>query len=432
MTKLTPEEAAHAASITDENPTLAPIPPKAIPKILVASVIRKPPEVIRAFLQTLAWQEFRRPTQCDYYFVNDCGSESYAQDVARLLSEFSSRSGSVLVYDAASSEGWQEYANTDRTRQWTPKAWHRVGALKDQIFQHALDQQYDGVWLVDADVMCSPHTLQSLMDAEAPIVSGVYWTFWTRHRETDAHFQHCGPQVWLRHPYSLDGRGWTEPRFREALVNRRRVRVWGLGACTLVSRAALEKGVRFAKVGDLPPGPMADGEDRHFCWRADALHLEMVADAWPNIYHAYHEAEYDQIPAMLDRLGRHTGWDRPATRDSYISARFRNLDLPGTPPAYVRGVLGRLDLLPEVSQLLLTMKPGDRVLRKIHFPAHYPEIAPPFPQLGGTSCIMEFTLLDVQDDNLPPTIDQEILRGTLGNIDPTTLTERQLDEVLSG
>lgn len=428
MTKLTPEEAAHAASIADPEPTLAPIPPKAIPRILVASIIRKPPEVVRAFLQTLAWQEFRKPVELEFYFVDDCSEEAHAKDVSGLLAEFAAGPRPTLVHGAAPTDGYAEYAQTQgRTRQWTPKAWHRVGALKDQIIQHALAERYDGLWLVDADVLCSPHTLQSLLDADASIASAVYWTFWTKRRETDPTHQHAGPQVWLRHSYSLDGRGWTEGDFRQALIDRGRVRVWGLGACTLVSRASLEKGVRFAPFGQLPPGPMADGEDRHFCARADALHLEMVADAWPNVYHAYHPDEYDQIPTRLEQLRTHTGWDRRPTRDLAISARIRNMDMPTAPPTYLRGILGRLRLAPEIRQALLGLLPGDRRILKVHFPAHYPHEA-----LRGKNCILEVTLFDVQDEGYPPVIDQELLQGTLDYIDVTQLTPDQLEEMLEG
>ena len=420
-TRLTPQEAAHAASIGDENPTLAPIPSKAISKILVASVVRKPPEVVRAFLQTLAWQEFRKDTHLDFLFLDDTSQESYAAEVAALLAAAPGE-----VRPVAPSVGYAEYReHTGISRGWSPKAWHRVGALKDQIIQHALAGNYDGLWLVDADVLCSPHTLQSLMDASASIVSGVYWTFWTRRRETDSLHQHAGPQVWLRHPYSLDGRGWTEGAFRQALIDRGRVRVWGLGACTLVSRAALAKGVRFAPFGALPPGPMADGEDRHFCARANHLHLEMIADAWPNIYHAYHPHEYPDIPDYLEHLGAHTGWDQRPTRYTWVSARLRNLDMPNTPPTYVRGELGRLDIVPELRQALLRLLPGDKRLLKVHFPVHYPHDA-----LRNKNCLMEVSLLDVQSHSYPPVIDQELLMGQMDYMDATQFTGAQLEEMI--
>jgi hypothetical protein len=47
---LTPQEEAHARSIGDTQVALAPIPPAKVPRILVGSVVRKRPEIVRAYL----------------------------------------------------------------------------------------------------------------------------------------------------------------------------------------------------------------------------------------------------------------------------------------------------------------------------------------------------------------------------------------------
>jgi hypothetical protein len=81
------------------------------------------------------------------------------------------------------------------------------------------------------------------------------------------------------------------------------VHVYGQGACTLIRREALMRGVSFAPVpGNTGPGLM-QGEDRHFCIRAEAMHIKMVADAWPDIFHIYHRPEDEAlIPEMQKRL----------------------------------------------------------------------------------------------------------------------------------
>lgn len=417
---LTPFEEAHARSILDAEPEVVPIPPARVPRILVATVVRKPPAVVAAWLRTIRWQQLRDPISLDLWVTLDTQGEPYHGEVVKLV-----QSGVDHVEVASPSDGYADYGDTGTTRQWSPKAWHRVGALKNAILAHAVREGYDAVWLVDADVLCDPWTLQSLLDAQAPVTSAVYWTFWTKRRPEDAIHQQCGPQVWLRHPYVLDGRGWTAPDFRRALVDRQRVRVWGLGACTLIQRDPLLKGLDFRPVGTLPAGPMADGEDRHFCWRADALHVLLYADAWPDVWHCYHPEQRDEIPQMLERLARDHS-ERPRLGD-LISARVTNLEAPVAGTQWLRGRLGAMKLHPEVEQILASLRVGETAVRKIHFPVHWPEA-----QLRNKSCVLRFELLDAKPFAVAPTIDQETLVGSTGGvIDPTTLTADQLGEVLA-
>lgn len=431
--KLTPAEYAHAASINDLEPTLEPLPAEKTVRILVGSVIRKPPQVVQAFLQCIRWQQLRTTADIDISLVLNFASEdSFATETRELLK----REG-IDVTKAECPTG--DYGEGERTRTWTPAAWHRVGALKNGIIQQAIDGNYDFLWLVDADVLCDPYTLQSLLDSadveqfllngvhyRGPIVSGVYWTFWSKRHTEDAEVQHAGPQVWLRHPYHLDGRGYTVQSFRAALVGRQRPRVWGLGACTLIPRHALVKGCHFGRVGDLPPGGMSDGEDRHFCWRADALHLELVADAWPDIYHAYWHDEYEAIPQALERLERVQSG--PPRLGDLVSLRLENLELgTSTGVQFQRGRLGQIALPPEIEERVYTMSPGESALVKVFFPVHYPR-----KEVANKNFVFRVTLYDTKAFGLAPTIDQELLLGERSKavIDPVGLTEQQVEELV--
>ena len=428
-------EKAHAESILDPDPTLEPTPPAKVVRILVGSVIRKTPEVVAGFLKTLDWQKTRTKCEVDYFFLTNFASEdSHTNDVHALLRAFHPDRHKIQAAEAPTGD----YGEGERSRNWTPAAWHRVGALKNLILQQALTEAYDFVWLVDADVLCDPYTLQSLLDSanvesllldgsryRGPIVTGVYWTFWSKRNPDDAVTQHAGPQVWLRHPYTLSGRGWNESTFRAALVERQRLRVWGLGACTLIPIAALRKGANFSRAADLPSGPMSDGEDRHFCWRADALHIELVADAWSDIYHAYWPDEYDTIPEFLEGLER--GQTRPSLGD-LVSLRVQNTAAPSSLEAeFIRGRLGSLNLLPELEEAVYGLEIGASKLLKVHFPSHYVR-----PELRNRDCVMRLTLQDAKPWKLAPTIDQEQFVGGQSKslMDPTTLSSDQVDDVL--
>lgn len=434
---LTPEEAAHARSIV-EPAALRPIPPERVTRILVASPIRKPPNVLQHFLDCLAWQRVRQPVEIHYLFAPNYGDEPWAGDAIALLTASHLH---PLVWPNETPEA-RDYGDGAESRQWSKPAFTRLADLKNRMLQYAVEHDFDFVWLVDADVMGDPYTLQSLLDTAdheswvnnertaPPIVAGVYWTRWQRPVPGTTQQVHAGPQVWLVHPYQLHGRGWTEAEFRAALIDRKRVRVYGLGACTLVPRHAIEKGVTFRPFDGLPPGPMAEGEDRHFCAWATHLHVPLIADAWPDIYHAYHPAEYADLPAKVSALHRAPTL-APVVGD-LVSAKLELLEpvpdrggrLMRLQARWLRGKYGTLPTLPQVEETLADLQPGESRLIRLHFPSHWPE-----PQLRLRTIVARVTLFDVKPFRAPPVVDEELFVGSRSYrvIDTTAHTLEQLD-----
>jgi hypothetical protein len=348
-------EKAHAASIM-ETPTLASIPTTQRPKILAASIVRKPQEVVDALLTTLRWQ--RVDADVDEFFMLNYASNEL-----------------VPVVDAPHETveaPLGDYGEGTITRTWTEGAFGRVAALKDTILRKALEEGYDYCWLVDADVYTDPHTLQALVDADAPVVSAVYWTNWQLPRDDTTTYVHAGPQVWQQGSYDLSSPYKSAEVFRQELIDRARLKVGGLGACTLIRRDALTKGVSFAHFKALPMGPggMAEGEDRHFCARAKAMHLPLVADAWSDVWHAYHPSEYNQIATRLADLSvEHP--DTPALGD-LVSAIIEHLEpvvdsrgrMHTIAKQHVRGRLGALDLHPQLEQAVASLTRRDRIVSR--------------------------------------------------------------------
>lgn len=431
--KLTPAEFSHAQSIGDENVTLAPIPSQKIPKLLIASVIRKPAPIVAAFLGQLKAQELRRPAEIHYHFVTDFGQyDQFAPEAFDVLNKFTAETPNVIIRKAGNAGG--DFSDTGVTHQWAPTAWQRVGNLKNGIIQACLTGNFDALWLVDADVLCDIYTLQSLVDCEVPVVAGVYWTHWQYPVEGSTEVIHAGPQVWLRHPYVLSGHGYTEPQFRRALIDRGLLRVWGLGACTLFHRSALEKGVHFAPVPEgLPPGPMSDGEDRHLCERARRLHLPLYADAWSDIWHCYHPTDIPELDRWRERLS--TPRPSKVSPGDLVSARLDMLEpipQPQNPnilqhlgPQFWRGRIGTGQLLPELEEALSTMKRGERQIVTLHYPAHYD-----YPTLRSQQRLIACTLLDAKPYRVPPTVERELFVGqhTGAWVDSTGLTEAQITD----
>lgn len=416
---------------------MAPIPPARVTRILVAVPVRKPRAIVTQLLKTLAWQRLHVKATIDYLFAPNF--PSIGTEEVGTLNELGAFPNTVVWPNLADGDG---YADGQETRHWSVTGFSRLAAIKNRMLQYAMDGKYDFVWLLDADVMCDPGTLQSMLDTvdhEAwvqnnsiglPITAGVYWTRWQRPVPGGRQPVHAGPQVWLVHPYGLHGRGWTEQEFRAALVERRRVRVWGLGACTLVPVHAIRKGVSFAQHAGLPAGPMSEGEDRHFCAHATDKHVPLFADAWPDIYHAYHPSEYSQLADKVAAL-EYVPVDRP-TVGTLVSAKLELLEPVREPnsdrwfrpsPRYLRGVLGTLPTLPQVEEALSMLACGTSTLEKLQFPAHWPH-----GSLRLQSRIARITLLDAKPFRVPPVIDEELFvgGGSLRTIDTTTLTADQL------
>ncbi|WP_338140244.1 hypothetical protein [Paenibacillus thiaminolyticus] len=46
------------------------------------------------------------------------------------------------------------------------------------MIQHAIDEQYDYLFLVDSDLLLHPRTVEQLVATGKDIVSEIFWTSW--------------------------------------------------------------------------------------------------------------------------------------------------------------------------------------------------------------------------------------------------------------
>lgn len=392
--------------------------------MVIGSSVRKPAVIVAAWLQSLAWQIAPRNVQRFYLFVDD-GCEP---DARALLDKFVLDYGGQ-VWDAPTPPV-QDFSDVGSTHAWSETAMARVGAHKDRILDFARVNRADAVWLVDADLICDPMTLTSVWSVPEAIVCAVYWTSWMdvppEHPPV-----HSGPQVWLTQPYGLAGNGMEEWEFRRRLIDRQVTQVFGQGACSLLRRSALERGVCFAKwPANNHPG-IGQGEDRHLCLRAEALHIRMVADPYPDIFHIYHRPSDEKlIPEMLDRLGKvATGTPRLGDLISLDLHALEpvpfNTGWAYAPAQQVRGRLGKVALHPELESAVLTMERGEVRVIPVHFGLDYP-----FPPYRGQRRLIRLTLIDHKPFGFPPVIEQEVIQNEIGSwMDTTTLTDELVEQV---
>lgn len=267
-------------------------------RILVGSPIQQKPDILRLFLSSLYLLD-TKGLEVDYYFYDDHNApESFA-----LLQDFKPL-GKVKI-DRFEDVGFLYHCD-EKTHYWKRENIEHVAWMKDEIIEYAVKEGYEGLFLVDSDLVLYPQTLKHLVETigNANIVSEVFWTRW---QKGDRFL----PNVWLQDQYSfyqshsnqLEGEELEAAKTQsELFLKELRIPgvypVGGLGACTLIKRDALKAGVQFRKLYNLS----WLGEDRHFCLRAAALGFALWADTYYPPYHIYRDSEIPGAKKFLDLI----------------------------------------------------------------------------------------------------------------------------------
>ncbi|UHA72581.1 glycosyltransferase family 2 protein [Paenibacillus sp. 481] len=266
----------------------------ALPRVLIGSPIKQQPDILQAFLQSL---ELIKQTsfEADFIFVDDNDHVTSAHD----LVAFQNRNPKWNINVWPSEQPNLTYHRTETTHYWSEALiWH-VAAMKDRILDHAQEMRYDYVFLIDSDVIIHPDTIERLMGTQKDIVANIYWTAWEPNIIEM-------PQVWLQDVYSLIPKARLEQltdeesnarllTFLKQLRQPGIFEVGGLGACTLISRKAIEAGVRFKEIRNISFW----GEDRHFCVRAAALGFSLYVDTRRPAYHIYRQTDLDGVARYI-------------------------------------------------------------------------------------------------------------------------------------
>lgn len=348
-------------------------------RILAGCAVNQDADVFKAHVQTLQWQT--GGYQTDLAFVIDTSMdgkrgfevESYAREVGR-----------TLVSDPKPDDA--KYAVHSVTHDWSKSTFHWLGAQKQKLIELAKEGKYDALWLVDSDLLCSPDTLDSLWKAEKPVTSAVFWTKWTPGSPPL-------PQVWLSHPYELQGRGIEAHEFLGLLAQRQLVRVTGLGACTLIRADVLDR-VGFQQVEGLPQGGMWQGEDRHFCITAARNQVELWADAWADVWHCYRPEDRALLGEWAERLGREFPFTKlyegPSHTGDLVSFIIEPLEEPHLAgyKAHVRGRIGAIKMLPQIEREVQEMRAGEQRIVRVRFPLWWQ-----IPEYRGQEKLVRISLL---------------------------------------
>jgi len=376
-------------------------------KILIGCSIKVAQTVALAYWRSL--QILKIPTSYEvcWCFVDDSDGE-LEWDAAWPDNDYD-----VTIIESDPRPAGADYGITEQTHIWSVDTFDHLAKQKQKLLNYAVEQNCSHIMLVDSDLLLEPTTLLSMLSVNMPIVNAVFWTEWQNGSSPM-------PQVWLRHPYGLEGLGIKQHEFLHQLSSRQLLRVLGGGACTLFETKVFEKLHYYPRLDNLLSDGMWQGEDRTMAVLAQNFHVSQWADAWPNIYHAYHPDLRTKEALDEAWLILHAPRQLAANYGDLVSFVLSPLEEPALvgillPQARCfRGRLGALDVLPEIEVALTEMAPAESKIITINFPYWFPQTNLGTGEVldyAGKEKLYEITMIDIKPYGYAPVLAQHLFRG---------------------
>lgn len=255
-------------------------------RTIAFSPVRVEPEILEMFLQCLNGVAEHSPGVEFWFYDDNVDDES-----RRLLSGFVSTLGERARVVEPIELRPTDYSRAGISHNWSHQAVTRISTIKNAAIAEFLETDASHLFLLDADVLVRPETVDHLQAQDADVVSAVYWT---RFGVREPYL----PNVWDFDSYGFDG-----PQSVIRLRDPGHYIVGGLGACTLLHRKVLEAGVDFSAV----PIVRMWGEDRSFCVRATVHGFELIADTCLPPFHVYRADLLEEAQAFVAK-GMPTDW----------------------------------------------------------------------------------------------------------------------------
>lgn len=240
-------------------------------KTVIFSPVRQYASILDLFLDRISHLEIHNDYEIWFYDDND------DPESKKRLITFANVHSNVAILPSIHFPH-NSYLKDDDKHHWDDSLLEKITTIKNTTIDLFLKSQSDELFLVDSDLILHPKTLLQLQSANVPIISEVFWTKFSK--DKDYH-----PNVWDCHFYKF----WSADSMIR-LKNPGIYEVGGLGACTLIQREPLEKGVNFRRVQNTEFW----GEDRHFCIRAVCLGYSLFADTHYPPFHVYRNSMLDE------------------------------------------------------------------------------------------------------------------------------------------
>lgn len=281
------------------------------PPILVASLLRNRGWVLDQFLAGLDSIDYPKDKLSFYFIVND----SYDDTHEKLKTWASTKD---KVYKLIEIETINFGNASDTEHSWEDQKLANMSYMRNRAMASLHKFSSEALFMIDSDIILRhPRIVKHLVGLERPIVSEVFWAIWG-HKDAQPL-----PNVWIRGGYEING------EFLAMLKRPGMYPVGGLGACTLIWKEIVEKGVSYTRVPNLPSNMR--GEDRDFCVRATCAGYKLWADTHCTPDHVEKPANY-QEPAEItakrvadedkrfhDELSKFNEWKKKLPRYNQLS-----------------------------------------------------------------------------------------------------------------
>lgn len=381
-------------------------------KVLACAMVHCEPHLFEAHLKQLRAQILPSGVQLNLSYILD------ADDILlRQLRQLCAKYKAEIAVPAVQHPKEAEYGVDETSHHWTTATFDWLAIHKQQLIDKAQKEGYTHIWFVDSDLLLEPSTLKSLLSTKKDIISAVFWTHWN-----GADSGSLGPNVWLRHPYMMEGLGIAPNAFFTKLVERRVTRVLGGGACYLINLSAIkDTQIRYHPRLPLPnDGSMWQGEDRSFAVLCERSHTYQYADPWPDIWHCYHPAQ--RTPEFVEKAMETLNFPRQEkaevgdlinfTIEALEEPRLLISDAPKPRPFVlcIRGRLGAMKLLPELEAALYDLKVGSEAIIALRFPSWYP-----IAEYRDQTRAVRVALVDVKSYGFAPVVAERAYLGIDAN-----------------
>ncbi|MDK2798757.1 MAG: hypothetical protein PWP27_511 [Clostridiales bacterium] len=264
-------------------------------KILIGSVIRQTPHILKNFLDSLNELE-KEHYAVDYYFIDN--NEEYMS--TKILKEFavknntskpleSYRKGKVIIEE---SRRHDYHINDKNIYYWKQDLTCGEINDKNRIVEYCKKKFYDYLLLIESNLMLHPKTLKHLISTRKHIISEIVYDKgcaepskssreWIYNQflrmqqdKTDDSIHHLDMNVYFS-------------AFLQALKQPGIYKMNDINACTLISKEVIQKGINFHRIYNVPTWT----EGSHFSIRTAVLGFQIFIDTTYPACEIYTESE---------------------------------------------------------------------------------------------------------------------------------------------
>jgi len=245
-------------------------------RVLIASCVRQKDEIFKLFIESLNHLLIPEDVELHRLFLLH-----NSQHLEKYLDE------KDIIQTVQTND---EYKTDEKTHYWRNENLYNITCMKNAIFKFTQDLNFDYVFIVDSDLILQTETLVNLLNANKYIVSEIFWTKWNTN------------ELEMPNAWDIDHYGFYQGTL-EKYKQKGLYECGGTGACILIKRDVIDKGVNFNPVTNISFW----GEDRAFQIRSNVAGFEMYVDTNSPCFHIYRDSYIEDGKKFLDKIKNKVG-----------------------------------------------------------------------------------------------------------------------------